>query len=146
MKQIILHLIITLFLATLSTNLWACTFDKGVYELVEDSTFRLEFLPPDSGSAVQLATAKITNNGQVFLHGYVTASQGLSTIYFVPDNPSLADANLSILPLGKDLRGSGTDHEIVVLEDLPVRLYYSDRELWEKHQLVFAIWQRIACR
>ena len=146
MKKSIIRLIVTGILTSISTGLWACTFEKGTYELVDNSTFRLQFLPPDPDSAVQLATAKISDRGTVFLQGYVTASQGFSTIYLVPDNPSLTTANISILPLGSDLRRSETDDAHVMIEDLPSQLYYLDPELWAKHRLVGAVWKRIACR
>lgn len=146
MKKTFLRLIVTGIVSTISTGLWACTFEKGTYELVDNSAFRLQFLPPDSDSAVQLATAKISDRGTVFLQGYVTASQGFSTVYLVPDNPSLATANISILALGGDLRRSETDDELVMIEDLPSQLYYLDPDVWAKHRLIGAVWKRISCR
>ena len=139
-------LILVIFIIAHPGSAWACPFEKGTYQLIEDSAFLASFLPPSSESGVQVARVQITHRGDSMLKGYVTASQGFSRLYLVPDNASLKEANIPILPLDKDLGEADEDAYYVVMADLPSQMYYANRDLWQKHPLVGAVWRRIACK
>ena len=123
----------------------ACAYNKGTYELVEDKTFIFTMLPPREDSAVELARAKITHGGEPVLQGYVTASQGFSTVYFVPDAPSFEESNVALSFLNGDLRASSEEVDYMMIQGLPSLLYYNEQELWTKHSLNGEIWRRASC-
>ena len=124
----------------------ACPFNKGSYRLVEDKSYTLTMLPPDANSAVELARAEISQSGTVFLKGYITASQGFSTVYFVPKIADMKDeSDISLLFLNGKLRASSEDTVYVVTQKLSSTLYYWAREIWAKHPIAGEVWQRATC-
>lgn len=123
----------------------ACPFNTGSFTLVADGSFSLVMLPANANSAVELARVRLMHSGQTVLQGYLTASQGYSTVYFVTDFKDLADANIAISFLDQHLKMSSTDTKYVVTQGLPATLYYQAQGLWGKHQLNGEIWQRSSC-
>ncbi|MDA7948162.1 MAG: hypothetical protein MPJ78_11885 [Hyphomicrobiaceae bacterium] len=122
-----------------------CAFDKGTFRLVEDDSFTFTMLPPPPGSAAKLAQAEITRGDKAILKGFLTASQGFSRIYFVPDDPALEDSNLALTFLDKGLRNSTDKADYMVIQNLPADMYYKTRELWTEHPINGEIWVRASC-
>ena len=123
----------------------ACPFNKGTYTLIADESFSLMMLPPDENSAVELSRIKLMHSDDTVFQGYLTASQGYSTVYLVTDFKDLADSNIAVSFLDRHLKMSSTDTEYVVTQGLPATLYYLARDLWSKHPLNGEIWQRASC-
>ncbi len=122
-----------------------CAFDKGSFKLVEDESFTFTMLPPPPQSAAKIAQAEIKQGGKSVLKGYLTASQGFSRIYFVPDNPALEDSNLALTFLDKGLRNSTEKSEYMLIQGLPADMYYKTRKLWTDHPINGEIWVRASC-
>ena len=122
-----------------------CAFDKGSFKLVEDESFTFTMLPPPPQSAAKLAQVEIKQRGKTVLKGYLTASQGFSRIYFVPDNPALEDSDLALTFLDKGLRNSTEKSEYMVIQNLPADMYYKTRKLWSDHPVNGEIWVRASC-
>ncbi len=138
---------VALFLIGLAPAVEAepCAFDKGSFRLVEDKSFTFSMLPPPPQSAAKIALAEIKQGGKTVLKGYLTASQGFSRIYFVPDNPALKKSNLALTFLDKGLLNSTDKSEYMLIQNLPADMYYKTRKLWTDHPINGEIWIRARC-